>query len=341
MSKKIFAIALLSFFVWISFPSYLFAQQALDVTVNPSSLDLTLKPGDVIKDKIRVRNNTTSPVTLSIDINKLGPDEKGNLVLQDTKPEDTFISWLKLDSPQVVARPREWTDIPFTLSVPKDAAFGYYYTFTIRQAKTDTSGTNNIALTGAAAVPLLLNVKKDGAKLEASVVDFKANSFINEYLPVDFTIDVKNTGNVHLRPRGNVFIGAPGTKDIGILEVNDSLGAVLPGMTRAYTTAWDDGFIVRTPVMEHGEAKLDSHGKPETTLTVNWNKLTSFRIGPYTAHAVIVYDDGKRDVALEASTTFWVIPYTQIAILLGGIIAVILSIRLMLKRYIASQLKKR
>jgi hypothetical protein len=33
------------------------------------------------------------------------------------------------------------------------------------------------------------------------------------------------------------------------------------------------------------------------------------RFGHYTAHLVMVYDDGNRDVPLEAYVSFWVIPW--------------------------------
>jgi hypothetical protein len=43
-------------------------------------------------------------------------------------------------------------------------------------------------------------------------------------------------------------------------------------------------FLVREPVIQDGQVKLDKNGKPVENLSINWNKLTSFRIGKYTAN---------------------------------------------------------
>jgi hypothetical protein len=152
---------------------------------------------------------------------------------------------------------------------------------------------------------------------------------------------MQNLGNTHIRPHGTIFIRGIDQKDLALLEVNQVHGAILPNGTRTYTASWDDGFIVRTPVMEDGNPKVDSKGNPVTELTINWNKLTDFRFGKYTATLLMAYDTGKRDETLEASTSFWVIPYIPLGIIIISLIVIILFIRWLLKAYINKELKKR
>lgn len=339
MTKYYLVVAALLLSVVFALPVSALAQQApLDVTVSPVFFDFTAKPGDTINERIRVRNNTASELKLKLEVSKMGPGTNGELVIIDPKPEDTYINWLKLDSATLDAKPQEWTDLGFSIAIPQEAAFGYYW---IIQIKQDNSGatTGGANISGAAAVPVLLNVQKDGATPKVEITDFSVGSFINQYLPVSFKTKLTNTGNVHLKPRGNIFISGQGQTDLAILDVNQASGAILPQASRTFDSSWTDGFLVNDPVMENGEVKKDTSGQPVTSLKVNWDKFTHFRFGPYTATLVMVYDDGQKDVMIQQKTNFWVIPY---AILAGGLVGLgllIFIIKLVLTSYIKSQLK--
>ena len=44
-------------------------------------------------------------------------------------------------------------------------------------------------------------------------------------------------------------------------------------------------------------------------LTWNFADASKLRFGKYTAHLFLVYDDGMRDVPIEGTVTFWVVPW--------------------------------
>lgn len=341
-SKKLFLPILIAGIVFLYLLAPVFAQAPTnyDVTVSPVFLDLSSSPGDKISSKIRIRNNTTSPLPIKLGIKQLTGDENGELTLKEDSKEES-LSWIKLDSPKFTAKPLEWTNIPLTIDIPKNAAYGYYYAITFAQDETSPLTKTGAAITGAAAVPILLNVRKEGAKAEAKILKFSTKSYINEYLPVDFTAQLENTGNIHIRPRGNIFIGNGNDKNITILDINQSLGSIIPQTKRDFNASWSDGFIVREPVLEDGQAKLDKNGKPIEKLVINWNKLTSFRVGKYTANLLMVYDNGTRDVSLEANVSFWVIPYKVIIIMIVSLIVFVILIRFLLKFYINREIRRK
>lgn len=314
--------------------------QPLDVTVSPIFFDFNIKPGEVVTDKIRLRNNTDRPLELTVAIEKIGPDDSGIVSIHEPTAADEYLNWLKIDQTQIIVPAREWYDVPFTLTIPTEAAFGYYYSVAFRQEAIIAGPNNTNKISGAAAVPILLNVNKDGAIAQSQIVEFETKHFINEYLPVDFEVKVNNSGNVHLRPHGNIFISGQGTKDLAILDVNSNLSALLPNAIRNYQASWNDGFLVWETVMDGEDPKLDKNGNPQKALKIHWDKLTHFRFGPYTANLLLVYDDGQRDVLVEAQTSFWVIPYTLIAICLVGLLVIGFSIRFMLKYYIRRELRR-
>lgn len=321
-----------------------FAQtpQGISLSVYPSSFDFHAKPGDTIEDKFRVRNDLTQPQDLKIVIRKLITDAtSGQPVPADMTAEDNYSSWIHIENVKFTALPKEWTDIKFTINIPKDAAFGYYYVFEIQPAQEVKSQGNAAVVTGRISVPALLTVESAATNSTLKIVDFSPSTSVNEYLPVTFLTKVQNTGNVHLRPKGSIFISGLNQKDVATIDVNQIRGAVLPQGTRTFTSEWSDGFLVQEPVIEDGKVKTDSNGKPVTKLKINWNKLTDFRFGKYTAHLLLVYDTGKRDETLEATTSFWVVPYKAIIIIVISILLTVLLIRWLLKSYINRELQRR
>jgi hypothetical protein len=345
MKKKICIYSFIGLFIYLiiaPFPTFAQEQNnGIDITVSPSLIDITNVPGSTVQGKFRIRNNLDTAVNLQISIGKLLPNGKYDTVdPSDVTPKDDFIKWLTFNQASISALPKEWTTIMYKVSIPKDAAFGYYYAIKITQARQNALTASGSKIRGEVLIPLLLNVKNTNAIAEGKIVEFHPVSFLNEYLPVDFITRIASTGNIHIKPAGNIFIRTRSEKDTAILDVNPSQGIILPGGVRTFMSSWDDGFFVREPIMEEGVIVKDTNGKPMTRLTINWDMLTHFRIGPYTANLLLVYDNGKRDVALEATTTFWVFPYTIIGSATIAIIVIVLLTRFCIQLYIKRQLKK-
>jgi len=240
----------------------------------------------------------------------------------------------------ISAKALEWTDVPFSVQVPKDAAYGYYLAITFAQNNSNSPSLTGAKLTGVAAVPILLDVKKEGAKADAKIVDFSTKNYVNEYLPVDFNVTVEDNGNIHVVTHGNIFISDGGNKNLASLDINDTAGNIIPGTKRSFTASWDDGFLVNKPILIDGQPVLDKSGQPKKHLTINWDKLTSFRIGKYTANLILVFDNGTRDVSLESTISFWVFPWKALLIIIIIVVVVALILRYILKAYIQKQVKK-
>lgn len=339
--KKLLLICILLVASSTIFASISYAQSAsgLNITVSPTILDLTADPGTKLQESFRLRNNNDTPVKLHIALDKLNPNSANGEVLPiAAKPGDDTLSWLQFQSTEVTATSREWTTVTFTIDIPKTAAFGYYYAIRIGQ---EPSGTTNEKVLGEVILPVLLDVRKDGAKAQMTLNNFSTPSYVNEILPITFNTILSNIGNVHLKPHGNIFITDMSGATVGILDVNRTLGNVLPGGKRLFTTNWDDGFLVEEPVMKDNMVVLDKNNKPVTHLVINWNNLTHFRIGKYTAHELLVYDNGKKDVTLEATTSFWIIPWKFLLGAMIGLIVFIVIVRFVLKWYITQEVKKR
>jgi hypothetical protein len=71
----------------------------------------------------------------------------------------------------------------------------------------------------------------------------------------------------------------------------------------------------------------------------DWGKAQNFRFGKYTAKAIVVYNDGQRDIPIEAAIEFWVIPWKLLlavliiaALLVVGVVTILKKTVLLSKK---------
>jgi hypothetical protein len=258
-------------------------------------------------------------------------EDTGKPALMDPEPSDEFIKWVTFSEPTFKIAPGEWKTIQATIAPPKEAAFGYYYAFVFARANENlTLEERANALSGGTAVLALLDVDVPGAKREVTLEKFAAKNFY-EFLPATFTVTLKNGGNVHGAPRGNIFIDKGDDKDIALLEVNKEKGNILPSSKRTFEVTWDEGFPKYVPKIVDGKEVKDADGNTEMELQWNWNELSNIRFGHYTAKLLMIYDDGTHDVPLEGEVSFWVIPWRIIGVALVVLIIVLFGLHSVFK----------
>jgi len=316
------------------------ADSGLRLITSPLPISLSTEPGTSISTELRVKNGGTQKEKLQVTLMKFRAYEaSGKPQLLERTPEDDFLNWVHFSESTFTFDPNEWKTITATFDVPQEAAFGYYYAFVFSRAETETALVEKqTALVGGTAVLVLLEVRVPDAKKEVEVAEFSLDQQFYEFLPATFTVRLKNTGNVHIAPRGNIFIDQGNTKDIAILEINRERGNILPQSNRDFETVWQDGFPTYTDKIVDGKVVLDEQGKPERTLAWDWNNASKLRFGKYSAKMLLIYDDGKRDIPIEGEVSFWVIPWRLIgAVLLNftlilGLGTYVVRLRRKLKR---------
>ena len=291
-----------------------------DATVSPVFFDFTAKPGSTVNGRVRLRNNTTTNLPIKVEIKKLGGDQNGDLTIQNAPDETT--TWFEVKTTGITAPSNEWVTIPFTIKVPDNAAYGYYWAISFNQDSLEGGTITGAKVNAAIVVPVLLNVNKDGAKTDGKITEFKSDNSWYEYLPAELTTTFANTGNVHIRPRGNVFIKDFFGRTVATLDANPNQGAILPGTKKSFINTWKDSFMWYENKTDNGKPVLDKNGQPERELKIRFDKILDLRIGKYTATTLIVVSDGQRDIAYEKSTSFFVFPWK---IVLGSIVFIVFA----------------
>jgi len=284
------------------------AQSDFVLQVSPSPLVETINPGEPKTLELKIRNNGSQTENLKIVPRSFSLDSGSNQIkLGDSEPGD-IKDWIIFEHPTFTIAPGQWFTERIIINTPKSAGFSYYFALLVSRKNSEQPTPGKQAIQGSVAVFTLLNVNRPDAKRELEVANFGSAKRVYEFLPATFNVTIKNTGNTIIQPYGNIFIQRSGKSKspTTVLRVNETRGYILPNTTRTLSTNWTSGFPV------YVETKVAENVSAKKTLQWDWGKLTNLRMGRYTAKLVGAYNDGQRDIPMEAVLTFWVIPWRLI-----------------------------
>lgn len=271
----------------------------LNLTLSPIIAQVTTKPGESVTTEIRVRNNGQKPEPVRIYSLPLEADQStGKPKLREQRSDDAYLNWVTYSEKEFIIQPSEWQTIKVTFNPPEGSAFSYYYALTIERTSNRNLDGNTTQISGAPAILLLATVDSPYAKRELSLETFNVKRGLLEFLPQTFQVEIENIGNVHTTPIGNIFIDGQGKKDLTVLPLNPNSSVILPNSKRTLEIPWTEGFPLQT----------------NNGLSWDFSNANLFRFGRYTAHLLMVFDNGQRDVPIESYVTFWVIPFRLIAL---------------------------
>jgi hypothetical protein len=290
---------------------------SLNLTTSPLPISLSAKPGETVKTQLRVKNGGSSTERLKVGLMKFGAyGEEGKPQLKDREPGDDYFDWVSFSKTEFEAEPDKWQTIDMTIDLPPEAALGYYYAVTFSRAgQPGALSPTSTAITGASATLLLVNVESPNARRSLELESFEVTKRSYEFLPVNFVVRLKNTGNIHSSPTGTIYINKGG-KTVATISLNESKGNILANTSRQFESSWDSGFPVYVPKEKNG-AVVYKNDKVQYDLSWPIDQVKNLRFGKYTAVLLATYDDGLRDVPLEAEVSFWVVPWRILAIGLG------------------------
>lgn len=331
--RRLLLAGLLSTVCYLLTTDSLAQPQSFNLVTSPLPINLTTTPGKPVSTELRVKNNSPQPERLQVTLYKFSVNEASEVSLSEGQPGDDFMEWVSFAPTVFTAEPNQWKTVKMNINVPAEAALGYYYAVGFSRAEAPTPVPSGAALRGQVITFVLLDVQVPGAKRELTVTEFSSDRGVYEFLPAAFTVKVKNTGNIHTVPTGTIFIKR-GSKTVGTLAVNPGQGNILPGSTRTFTAQWEDGFPLHVPKETGGQPVSNPDSTTATTLKWDFGNASKLRIGKYQAQLILVYDDGQRDVPIEGSVGFWVVPFRLIlAVILIPLVPALLVYILMKRRF--------
>lgn len=297
MNRLVFLLVFLSLF---------FVLPAGATTIISPLVEIEADPGQTQTGVVKIFNETDQDLFLTASIEDFSPVvEAGQAVYQGTDPKSEQLEWFELAQDEIVLLPRQVIIVPFTITVPQTATPGGYYAAILWQSETKAVVDQpNVGVNSKVGTLVLLKV--NGEVLEAGeIVDFQTQPVANYFfeLPINFTVRFVNSGNIHLRPTGQVELAGPFGQSID-LPINLNHRNVLPASSRRFEVVW-------------GQSKAGNF------LVDFWqglkSEITNFAIGPYSASASLTYGTANQQV-VSLPITFWLVPYRLLIVFVLGLI---------------------
>lgn len=276
------------------------AQTSRSFTISPPTIKFSLKPGKTAEKVIKITNNSSQPlefVANVVDFIVTDKDGTPELLPAGVKMDNKFAAsyWTTVLPDTVVIPAGKTETVTLYLQVPGDARpGGRYVSVAFRPSvvggQKDTTGASVNTVAGS-----LVYVTVQGKMQEGARVDRFSAPPLSEYGPVDIATEIKNTGDIHINPKGTIVV-----RDLLGRKVYSSILKnlnVFPGTSRTFENKFEKKLL-----FGRFTAKLDGY-----------------------------YGTNNR-LPLAAKMAFWVIPYKLILIVLLAVgLAVWLS-RFMQKR---------
>ncbi len=266
------------------------AQESVTLSISPTLFDMSGEPGQTWQSKLRVVNVNSFDLTVYVEVVNFAPRGEGGdgrfvPVTADMADGSTLAEWISVTKEAVVIPREQTSDIPFIVTIPKDAAPGGHFAAILIGTKPPKQDSGQSRLQTAQMVTSLFFTRVAGDVHEVgSIREFTTSKSYLGTPEVAFSLRFENKGNVHLRPQGEIKILNMWGEERGIVPINQytNFGNVLPNSIRKFDFTWK------------GEWSMSD-------------------IGRYTAIATLGYGTEEKQFA-SSKTNFWVIP---IKLLLG------------------------
>lgn len=290
------------------------------VTLIPPSLEFTAKPGELINTKVKLFNETAEGFTqYSSTANFTAKDETGTPAFAPETDVKDLASWMALGKGPFTLNPGDRLEIPVEIRVPVDAEPGGHFAGIFFSSQPpESTGGGQIAITSKVGALVLVRIEGE-INEAASVVSFATADGQKSFNrpPVDFALRVRNDGNVHVRPTGEMTIRNLLGGTTSVIAMNAGQGAVLPQSIRRFAGRWER------------QTNAPGQGNFFQEIGREWR---NFAFGPYTGSVSLTYGLAK-DKTATASVNFWVFPWRVLLLSVLVIIGAILLLIASIKRY--------
>jgi hypothetical protein len=276
--------------------------------ISPPVIELTANPGQTLTTQIRVLNVTTGTLLVKGEADDFGAgsgeDGSPEILLHEQGATRYSLKYWISGVPDLQLAPQEIKSVPVTIHVPANGEPGGHYA--VVRFTGVPAGLNGTGVSLSASVGALILLRVNGPITEKlSTVQFSAGtqgktawtskSFF-EYGPIDFLVRLQDQGTVHELPQGSITVKNMLGSTVGTVVVNPLKGNILPDSIRRFVQTL------------HKKALF----------------------GYYTASLSLTYAGGK---TLKSSTSFWVIPWLLILLVLVGLVVFVYLLRVGIKKY--------
>jgi hypothetical protein len=282
------------------------ANSTQGIQISPPFVELNVTRGTTYNIPLSITNITAADLVYSTsmaDFNAADETGSPHIILDSQLPAIASIKTWVTTLAQFTLPAHKSIVVVAQIVVPTDAEPGGHYGVLNFSLAAPELESNSVGLSASAGVLILIRV--DGIITEkASLVSFhtaqndKQSSFF-ENGPITFVTRIKNDGNIHVKPSGNIEVHDMFGGLVATYEVNkqEPMSNVLPDSIRRFDLEFDKPWL----------------------------------IGRYTASLTLGY--GTTGQAITSTITFWVIPWKIILVGLLALATLIFVLGRLIKVY--------
>jgi hypothetical protein len=308
-----FLIAIFSVVFFFPFNRQTFAQTSLNLGTSPASEKLQLQPGGTHEGEIVVWNLSEETALYNIYVRGFRQIENqpGTAVMFTEEEEKRALysaaSWVTVDREQINLIPNRNEKIFYEINVPKNITKGEYTVIIAFISETEENLRGTAAFTSlSSGTPILIKVGDEFVE-SAELLQFTTDKNFYETPTVRFQTRVNNLGDTHITPVGEIVLTNIFNQEVAKIPFNEGGQSILRDNSADYETPWDYGSFLSKD-----------------------NKLI---LGPINAELIVMYRTFQPGFApLNATTSFWILPWKYIMLLLLIIITTVVVLRLRKKK---------
>lgn len=316
--KTIFTLSLVAVSVFASLSQSVSAQStnlnaAQGMQISPALVELNAVRNKTYTINLNILNVTAYDLDYSVSIEDFSAsDETGSpkILIDEALPSSISMKDWFSHIEKFKLNARQSQKISFNINIPDNAEAGGHYGVLRFSGTAPEIESTGVGLSASAGVLILVRVDGD-VKEEANLASFLASSngkqpILIESGPITFITRIKNIGNVHVKPVGNIELRDIFGNLLETMPVNENKSNVLPNSTRRFESEYKKTWM----------------------------------FGRYSASLTLGY--GTTGQAITKTIHFWVLPYKLILsiVLIGATILFILSkILKMYNRHIIEKIK--
>jgi hypothetical protein len=254
------------------------------LAVSPPTFYLSANPGDTLSESIRVENTTPIVQHVSVSLENFVPlGTEGQVNITSQANEYSLISWIRVNPENATITGYGTQIFNFTINVPQNAEpSGKFGSIVFTTSPNKLGNGSSVSVSQRIGDLILLRI---AGKADENIFVKNFNVETGNKLPsnrLSLTALVSNIGNVQVKPIG--YINIRNMFGAQVAQIPLASEYILPGAERSLTTYWKHGIL----------------------------------FGQYRATLTALY--GLSNKILTATTTFVVIPWSLIAIVLAIVI---------------------
>lgn len=281
------------------------AQSALSIGMAPPSKKLNLKQSQIYTGEIVVWN--LSQVTTKYKIVVKGFRQIENqpgtaMILTEEEESRTLYSaseWISISRGEIDLVPNKNEKIYYKIEVPDDVTKGEYLAMIAFISESENKSLGTAAFTTlSSGVPMLIKVGEDFVE-NAELLKFETDKNFYETPSVRFLTRIKNLGDTHISPIGEIVLTNIFNQEITRIPFNENFQSILRGNNGEYNIDWNYGSFL--------------------------TKENEIVLGPIKANLIVTYRNFQPGFSpIIAETSFWIIPWKYILLIILTIVTVVI-----------------